>query len=145
MHVRDLSVATAGFTASVILTWMFINAFDGYISDSQMILSGVIAGGKWSIQLLLAAALLGDKRWAYFREMGVVCGVGSLMLVPYIIFQGSWAFFLGSLVFCVVVMAWLLVNRLASIGVSGKWAILWFVLLGIAVSLQLTLVFGVVG
>ena len=145
MHIRDLSVATAGFTASVILTWMFINAFDGYISHSQMTLSGVIAGGKWSIQLLLAAALLGDKRWAYFREMGVVCGVGSLMLVPYIIFQGSWAFFLGSLVFCVVVMAWLLVNRLASIGVSGKWAILWFVLLGIAVSLQLTLVFGVVG
>jgi hypothetical protein len=145
MHIRDLSVATAGFTASVILTWMFINAFDGYISDSQMILSGVIAGGKWSIQLLLAAALLGDKRWAYFREMGVVCGVGSLMLVPYIIFQGSWAFFRGSLVFCVVVMAWLLVYRLASIGVSGRWAILWFVLLGIAVSLQLTLVFGVVG
>jgi hypothetical protein len=145
MHIRDLSVATVGFAASVILTWMFINAFDGYISHSQMILSGVIAGGKWSIQLLLAAALLGDKRWAYFREMGVVCGIGSLMLVPYIIFQGSWAFFLGSLVFCVVVMAWLLVSRLASIGVSGRWAILWFVLLGIAVSLQLTLVFGVVG
>lgn len=142
---RDLSFAAGGFAVSVVFTWLFIDAFDGYISRSQMALSGAIAGGKWGVQLLLAALLLGEKRWGYFREMGMVCAIGSCVLVPYILFGGNWSFFLGSLVCCVLVMAWLVVSRLSSIGVCKGWAVLWFVLLGIAVSLQLTLVFKIFG
>lgn len=109
-----------------------------------MMLSGAIAGGKWGIQLLLASAILGERRWSYFREMGVVCGIGSCVLTPYILFGGSWAFFVGSLILCVVIMAWLVVSRLAAIAISRRWAVLWFALLGVAVTLQLTLVFDVI-
>ena len=107
-------------------------------------LSGAIAGGKWGIQLLLAAILLEEKRWSYFREMGMVCGIGSCMLIPYILVGGSWAFFLGSLILCVFIMAWLVVSRLAAIGVTRRWVVLWFALLAVAVSLQLTVVFDVI-
>ena len=141
---KDLSIAAIGFAASLLLTWLFIERFDGYISTTQMMLSGAIAGGKWAIQLLLAAAILGERRWSYFREMGVVCGIGSCMLIPYILVGGSWAFFLGSLILCVVIMAVLVVSRLAAIGMTRRWAVLWFALLGVAVSLQLTLVFDVI-
>ena len=144
-HLKDFSIAAGGFAVSVILTGLFIEAFGGYVSRSQMLLSGAIAGGKWGLQLLLAAILLGDKRGGYFREMGIVCAVGSGVLLPYILFAGNWSFFLGSLVCSVLVMAWLVVTRLASLGVSQWWTILWFVLLGIAVSLQLTVVFDIVG
>ena len=101
--------------------------------------------GKWGIQLLLAASLLGSRRWAYFREMGVVCAVGSCVLVPFIVLGGGWSFFVGSLVACVISMGLLVVYRLSSISVSMRWAILWFVFLAVAVSLQLTVVFDVVG
>lgn len=109
-----------------------------------MILSGAIAGSKWAIQLFLGAALLGERRWSYFREMGVLCGIGSCMLIPYILFGGNWALFLGSLILCVVIMAWLVVSRLAAIGMTRRWVLLWFVLLGVAVTLQLTVVFDVI-
>ena len=141
---KDLSIAAIGFAASLLLTWLFIERFDGYISTTQMMLSGAIAGGKWAIQLLLAAAILGERRWSYFREMGVVSGIGSCMLIPYILVGGSWAFFLGFLILCVVIMAVLVVSRLAAIGMTRRWAVLWFALLGVAVSLQLTLVFDVI-
>jgi hypothetical protein len=143
-HIRDWIIATLGFVASLALTLLFIQSFDGYISHSQMMLSGAIAGGKWGIQLLLAAILLEEKRWSYFREMGMVCGIGSCMLIPYILVGGSWAFFLGSLILCVFIMAWLVVSRLAAIGVTRRWVVLWFALLAVAVSLQLTVVFDVI-
>lgn len=143
-HLKDLSIAALGFAASVLLTWLFIENFDGYISNSQMMVSGAIAGGKWGIQLVLAACFSGEKRWCYFREMGVVCGIGSCVLIPYILFGGGGGYFLGSLILCVLVMAWLVVSRLAAIGVSMPWAFLWFGLLGVAVALQLTLVFEVI-
>ena len=76
--------------------------------------------------------------------MGVVCGIGSCVLIPYILFGGSWLYFLGSLIFCVFMMAWLVVTRLAAIGVTWRWSVLWFTLLAVAVTLQLTLVFDVI-
>lgn len=143
-YIKDVSIAAVGFVASLLLTWWFIERFDGYISQSQMMLSGAIAGGKWGMQLLLAAALLGERRWRYFREMGVVCGIGSCVLIPYILLGGGWAFFVGSLILCVLMMAWLVISRLAAIGLNRRWTVLWFALLGIAVTLQLTLVFDVI-
>jgi len=143
-YIKDLSIAAIGFGASLLLTWWFIERFDGYISPSQMMLSGAIAGGKWGMQLLLAAALLGERRWSYFREMGVVCGIGSCVLIPYILWGGSWAFFVGSLILCVLIMAWLVISRLAAIGMNRRWTVLWFALLSVAVTLQLTLVFDVI-
>lgn len=140
---KNLAIAAAGFALSLFLTWWFIEAFDGYLSFQKMVLSGSIAGGKWALQLMLAFFLLPQKRWLYFREMGIVCATGSLILLPYIFFGGSWHFFLGSLIFSVVVMGIVTTIRLRKIEVSKKWILLWFGLLAIAVTLQLTVVFRV--
>lgn len=140
---KDFLWALGGFASAVVLTWLFIEAFDGYISDAQMGLSGTIAGGKWAVQLLLATTLLQEKKWRYFREMGLICAAGSGVLIPYIIFRGEWPFFLGSLISCVVVMALLVIWRLRTLMISSWWTVAWFALLAYAVTLQLTVVFRV--
>lgn len=141
---RNAGIAAIGFLVSLLLTWWFIESFDGYLSFRNRILSGSIAGGKWALQLLLAFLLLGDKRWLYFREMGVVCATGSLLLLPYILLGNSWYFFLGSLICSVIAMAVMVVLRLTAIQVGKNWILLWFGLLAIAVTLQLTVVFKVI-
>ena len=142
---KDQFWAAGGFAASALLTGLFVEAFDGYLSTPQMLLSAAIAGGKWAIQLLLASVRLPHKRWRYFREMATVCAVGSCLLLPYILTGGDWRFFLGSLVGCVAVMSVLIVWRIKAIGLSHGWTLLWFFLLAIAVTLQLTVVFRVFG
>jgi len=86
---------------------------------------------------------LGEKKWSYYREMGLICAVGSGILIPYIITSGPWVYFLSSLIGCVIVMAGLIVWRLSKIGLGKFWIALWFGLLAIAVTLQLTIVFRV--
>ena len=136
-------IAIAGFGISAMLTWLFIESYGGYSSERQMGLSGAIAGGKWALQLCLAWFVLGEKKWGYYRELGLICAAGSLILVPYILSPAGWGFFLGSLIACVVVMAGLICWRLPRIGLNRSWVMLWFVLLVIAVALQLTVVFHV--
>lgn len=140
---NDWLTAVAGFGLSIILTWLFIESYRGYISLPQMALSGAIAGGKWAIQLSLAWVLLGDQKWRYYREMGVICATGSMILVPYILSPGDGKYFLASLIACVAVMAVLICWKLPRIGVTKFWVLLWLGLLAIAVTLQLTVVFNV--
>ena len=106
-----------------------------YISLRQMLLSGGIAGGEWAIQLSLAWFRLGDEKWRYYREMGMICAIGSSILVPYIITSGGWEYFLASLIGCVVVMAGLICWRLSNLGLRKFWVPLWFGLLAVAVTL----------
>lgn len=73
--------------------------------------------------------------------MGMICAAGSVILIPYILLSGSWEYFLGSLVVCVAVMGGLVCWRLPRIGLKKSWVLLWFSLLAIAISLQLTVVF----
>lgn len=138
----NLAVGVVGFAISMIATWWFIQSYGGYISFDQMLLSGGIAGGKWAIQLALAWLFLGQLKYRYFRELGIICGIGSTVLIPFAMLSGEEVFFVGSLITCVLVMAGLICVRLPSIGLSRGWVVLWFALLGIAVLLQVTLVFG---
>lgn len=137
------AIFVLGFLGSTLLTWWFIEAFGGYVSQRQMLLSGGVAGGKWAIQIAAGWFFLNEKKWAYLRELGLICGAGSLVLVPYILWQGSWTFFLGSLIASVVTMSALILWRLPLMGLQKRWVGLWFLLLSIAVTLQLTVVFGV--
>ena len=138
-----LAIFVLGFVVSTLLTWWFIEAYGGYVSPQQMLLSGCIAGGKWAIQIGVGWLLLSEKKWAYFRELGLICGMGSVVLVPYLFIQGDWSFFLGSLIACVLVMGALISWRLPAIGLRKTWVGLWFLLLAVAVTLQLTVVFKV--
>ena len=108
-----------------------------------MLISGSIAGAKWAIHLSLAWFVMGDKKWIYFREMGVICAAGSAILIPYILSVGGGEYFLGSLIACVVVIAGFICWRFPRIGLNKSWVLLWFGLLTVAVTLQITLVFKV--
>lgn len=140
---KELIAAIVGFGISLILTGYFIEAYDGYISMHQTLLSGGIAGGKWAIQLSLAWFILGDKKWRYYKEMGTICAVGSSILIPFIIWPGGWEYFLSSLSASVLVMASLVCWRLQRIPLNKWWVLLWFGFLAIAVALQLLIVFRV--
>ena len=106
-----------------------------------MVLSGSIASGKWAIQIVAGALLLGEKRWIYISQLAATCLIGSLTLLPYAILSGGAGFFFGSLGAAILAMSLVISMRLSRIGLSWGWIALWFLLLGIAVSLQLTVVF----
>jgi hypothetical protein len=134
----------ACFALSTLLTGLFIRAYGGYVSPQSMLLSGSIASGKWAIQMVVGIFLLEEKRWHYLSELAVTCLVGSVVLLPYAIFSGGAGFFFGSLAAAILAMSIVIIVRLSRIGLSWRWTAMWFLLLAIAVSLQLTVVFDLV-
>ncbi len=70
------------FFISTLLTWCFVILSPLYISSNQMLLSTCIAGGKWTLQILLAYFILKDKKWLYIKNLAGVCLIGSIVLIP---------------------------------------------------------------
>jgi len=122
---------------------LFINAYDGYVSQKTMLLSGGIAGGKWAIQILTGSCLLANRRWDYIAALATTCMLGSFVLLPYAVISGNKTFFFGSLLASILAMAVYFVIRLHAAGFSWRWQALWFALLSAAITLQLTLVFKI--
>lgn len=147
-RARDAALAVAFFGLSTLLTWTFIAVSPLYISPEQMLLSGMVAGGKWGIQIVLAVVLLGTRAWRFIRNIGSVCLAGSLILMPYV--AAAWLgwpagarTFVGSLALAVGVMV-ILYHRAIRISAVGRgWWFGWMACLLVAVTLQLTVVFGV--
>jgi hypothetical protein len=144
-----LKLALAYFILSAVITWLFIVLAPGYISYEQMLLSNAIAGGKWGLQIMLGFFLLRDKRWGFIKNIGFVCFAGSCMLIPYILLSwlqvtNSMKLFTASLILAVALMIILYRRAVLKTGIGMGWW--WFMMLciGIAVSLQLTLVFHIV-
>jgi hypothetical protein len=114
-----------------------------------MILSTIIAGAKWGLQILLAIIFLKGKRWEFIKNIGFVCFTGSLILIPYIILRiMHWAnnaiYFWGSLVIAVLAMIMLYYRAVKLLGVSITYWFFWLLCLIIAISLQLTIVFHII-
>jgi hypothetical protein len=142
--VRQGAFIIGAFTLSILITGLFIRAYDGYVSPESMLLSGSVASAKWAIQMFAGLCLLGEKRWLYSRELATACLIGSLTLLPFALFSGGPTFFFGSLLFCILTMGLVICLRLSCIGLSWYWKALWFILLACAVSLQLTVVFDLI-
>ena len=142
--LRQAIEITIAFALSTLITALFIRAYGGYVSQETMMLSGSIAGGKWAFQIILGWLLLREKRWIYIRELAVTCLIGSLVLTPFAITSGTAIYFFGSLLASICAMAVTVVIRLKSTGFPWQWFALWFLLLSIAVTLQLTIVFHIV-
>jgi hypothetical protein len=143
---KDQAFFVIYFALSTVLTWWFVAASPLYISQEQMILSTAVAGGKWGIQILSALVFLKEKKWAFLKNIGFVCFVGSCILLPYILFSISKIaddsnFFLGSLAASVAVMVVLYFRAIRISTVSLQWWFFWLVCLAMAISLQLTVVF----
>jgi hypothetical protein len=145
---RDILLAFTYFFLSTVITWWFIAVSPLYISEGQMLLSCVIAGGKWMIQILAGLALLHEKRWEFIRRIGFTCFIGSVILLPYCLssvmkLSDSSGFFLASLIFSVATMILIYYWSVKKCRISWLWWIAWLLCLAIAVSLQLTVVFHV--
>ena len=111
-----------------------------------MLLSTAVAGGKWAIQIIASLAFLGNNRWAFIKEIGQVCLVGSCILIPYIALStfhitNSPKLFVGSLALAVVVMIFFYYRAVNKLDLASRWFWLWLLCLAIAVTLQLTVVF----
>ena len=137
------------FALSTLLTWLFVVVSPLYISTEQLVLSTAIAGGKWATQITLALLLLKKKKFAFIRNIGFVCFVGSSILIPYILLS-YWGiannanFFIGSLGVSVLTMILLYYRAVQKTAVPLRWWFFWLGCLAIAISLQLTVVFHVV-
>lgn len=137
------------FTLSTLLTWWFIAVSPLYISFEQMLWSCGIAGGKWMLQLIAAFIVLKDKKWDFISRIGLVCLVGSLILVPFCLAASfhvadQTGFFIGSLIVAVLVMIYLYHQAVQKTNINLVWWFAWLICLAIAVSLQLTVVFNVI-
>lgn len=147
---RNQFYAFIYFTNSTLFTWWFVFVSPLYISDEQMILSTSVAGGKWAIQIIGAFLLLGEKKWLFIKNIGFVCFIGSCILSPYVLLSvtgvtASAPFFIGSLIISVAVMIGLYYRAIKLSEVKINWWYFWLACLAIAVSLQLTVVFHVIG
>lgn len=141
--LRQALEITIAFALSTLITAIFIRAYGGYVSKETMILSGTIAGGKWAVQIALGWVLLREKRWIYIRELSLTCLIGSFVLLPFALSSGSANYFFGSLLASICAMAISIVVRLRSAGFPWQWPVLWFLILFVAVTLQLTIVFHI--
>jgi hypothetical protein len=144
---KDFILCLACFLLATVLTWWFVICCPLYISDQQMLLSTGIAGGKWLIQILAGLLLLKGKALRFLKEIGFVCFMGSCILIPYILssmmgWSNDAGFFFGSLVVSVITMIILYYRAVKEMGISLLWWAGWLLCLAVAISLQLTVVFG---
>jgi len=146
--MKKILTAALFFMLATIITWYFIASSPLYISRQQMLLSGMIAGAKWAIQLCLAVFILRRQSGHFIKNISLTCFIGSLCLLPYIVLAGYFNvggpdLFLASLVVCVAVMIVLYALSVRNAGLSMAWWLAWMSCLAIAVVLQLTVVFHV--
>jgi hypothetical protein len=146
MVKNDTGAAIGYFLISTILTWWFVKLCPLYISREQMLLSTSIAGGKWAIQIILGIALLKERAVLFIKQIGLVCFIGSCILIPYIIsasvgFSDSPKFFFASLAAAVIVMVISYYAGMRKIRLGAGWWFSWLLCLAIAITLQLTVVF----
>ena len=145
---NGLKAASCFFIATIITMW-FIIASPLYISRSQMMLSGIIAGGKWLLQIIAAFIFLENKKWLFIKHIAATCLLGSLILLPYSIssvlqLNISNEFFIGSLIIAVLVMIASYYKNIKKSDVAINWWIGWLLCLAVAITLQLTVVFQVI-
>lgn len=153
--VKQALLAGLYFLLATIITWYFIEggSFIYQNDDALMLLSMSIAGGKWTLQILVAyLKLAGEQKWIFIKRLGLVSLIGSLVLLPYALFGPMLAFqvvagrpgFYGLLIASVLSMIPLYYRavRKSNLGVMWFWS--WMVCLAIAITLQVTVVFHLV-
>jgi hypothetical protein len=146
-NFKTISLAAIYFLLSTIITWWFIEQGKLlYFSKNKMMLSCSIAGAKWGIQIMAALVLLKEKKWDFIKQIGIVCVVGSCILLPYCLLPFIAAIhnsFLFSLIAAVLVMIAMYYNAVTKMQLSTKWFWGWIFCLAIAISLQLFVVFKI--
>jgi hypothetical protein len=148
VRLKNSVLAFLYFLLSTIITWWFIQQGELlYFSKNKMLLSCIIAGAKWSIQIGAALLFLKEKKWEFVKLIGFTCFIGSCILLPYCLFSfvrlAPYSFLISLLiaVLLMIVTYYKVVNQLL---LSLKWFWGWMLCLTIALSLQLFVVFKIV-
>ncbi len=148
MRLKNIVLAFLYFLLSTIITWWFIQQGELlYFSKNKMLLSCIIAGAKWSIQIGAALLFLNEKKWEFIKLIGFTCFIGSCILLPYCLFSfvrlAPYSFLISLLiaVLLMIVTYYKVVNQLL---LSTKWFWGWMFCLSIAISLQLFVIFKIV-
>ena len=146
--MKNIVWAFTYFLLSTIITWWFIKEAELlYFSQKKMILSCVIAGAKWGVQILTALLFLKNKKWEFIKLIGFVCLIGSCILLPYCLFyfvRSAPNSFLISLIIAVFTMIATYYKAVVQMNISKIWFWGWVSCLAIAISLQLFVVFKIV-
>lgn len=128
---------TAAFSVS-------LRVFFAHASWGEVLSKGLlIPCFTWSMQLLLSWAFLrGERRLIYWRELGVVCLIGSVALLPAAIYNLTASRPIAtvsvlSVLASVSLMAFSLYLRLRRRGFHGLWAASWVLLILVNMSLYL--------
>jgi hypothetical protein len=146
---KDLALTILYFSLSTIATALFMyEKFSLYDNYYQLLLSGAIAGTKWGIQLLAAFLFLGRKRFEFMRRIGLVCFIGSLLLLSTYALayfhSSNTQQFICALFLSIITMISLYYRAIMQTGISLRWFFGWIVCLAIAITLQLTVVFHII-
>lgn len=146
---KNIYRAILYFFLSTGITWWFVDASPLYTNLQQKLLSTGIAGAKWGLQIAAAYFFLAGKKWEFIKNIGATCLAGSTVLLPYAIAatvsdNNSSIFFINSLLLAVVLMIGLYFLHIRRSALPLKWFGGWIICLGIAITLQLTIVFSVI-
>ena len=144
---NNIKFAVLYFFLYTVITWWFIEASPLYTSTSQKILSCVIAGAKWNIQMLAAVFFLQEKKWVFLRNIGLTCLLGSVILLPYSIGSSirkdnDGSFFIISLIVSVFAMVISYYRSVKKSKVGTHWFAGWLFCLAVAITLQLKVIFN---
>ncbi|MBA3805256.1 MAG: hypothetical protein H0X14_06030 [Acidobacteria bacterium] len=130
-------IVTAAFSAS-------LKAFFADASWSEVLSKGLlIPCFTWCVQLILSAAYLrGERRLVYWGQLGVVCLIGSVALLPAALYNLTASrpliiVSVLSVLASVVLMALSLYVRLKRRGFHGLWAAGWVLVILVNMSLYL--------
>lgn len=133
------------FVASFLVTAVFSASLKVFFADeawSEVLVKGlVIPCFTWTVQLILSALYLTrERRLIYWTQLGVVCLIGSLALLPAAFFnlivrQPSPLVSVFNVLLSVGIMATWLCVSLRARGFKARWAVGWVVLICINMGL----------
>jgi len=131
--------------ASLFISW-FITTSPFPIPPSRIALSNVIAGSKWTIQIIAAFIFLRDQRWIFIKNIGLVYLIGSCLLLPYIFLSylginNDASFFNLSQLLSMMIMIFYYYRAVELSQLEITWWLTWLACQIIALFMQITLVF----
>jgi hypothetical protein len=147
-NTKNILLAFIYFLLSTVLTGFFIiYKYWLYPSVNAMVISGLIAGAKWMLQLAAAGIWLGKEKWIFIKQLGLICLIGSCLLYTYNLMSylpipfSSFTQFIVAIAIAVITMTFLYYWAVKRVRLPLKWFIGWIICLVIAIVLQITIVF----
>lgn len=121
------------FILSALVTAFFSASLYKFFSQetfSEVLNNGMyIPALTWTLQLIASGILMkGNHRLDYWAQLGTVCLIGSLALIPagiynFIVQNPNYIFSVINVLLSVVLMAWEMLRRTKKLGYSTGWAI----------------------